>query len=403
MCRLYYYFTNSCGFSFLLHHPGKLMTTVAELTAELREEFLTCSLCFTRFVKPKLLPCQHTFCARCVYKWFMARPVRGKHIQCPICRDVCQIPAAGVQHLPDNLMVVGLMDFLNSRIDLDDSVTSLPGGLIQQFGTKGNREGNLYKPKNIAVHPTTRELYIADSKNRVQVFDSDGKFVRKFQLKNWSKKLAPGGVVVTKHLSPDGQERLLISDMRTKQILVCDLLGQVVQKVGKHDVAMPGPLAVTSDGHIHVIDVYARVVRIYDEKGAPLRMIGRYGTSGGAFRYPRHIAVTSNDDLVVPDSTNHTVQVFDQSGKLKRAFGVRGKADGQFRSPTGLGVDDDGNILVADLGNHSLQLFDSTGKFLRRVDDYIDDLRHPEGMCMMSQNKVAVVDTRNHCIKVFSY
>ncbi|XP_022099622.1 tripartite motif-containing protein 2-like [Acanthaster planci] len=374
-----------------------------QLSTELRDVFLTCPLCLGRYLKPKQLPCQHTFCTRCLFKWFNARPIRAKNLQCPVCRESVPIPAAGIQTLPDSMLVVSFMEFLDRKFETNESVSSSLVGLVHQFGVKGAAEGQLCKPLGVAVSGDTEHVFVADYKNRIQVFDMDGKFLRKLVVKNLSKKFTPTFVGITRHLSMDGSERLVVSDINNKQVLVCDLQGRLLRQVGKHDLGMPGGAAVTSDGHIHVVDVYARVVRSYDRYGTPLRLLGRYGTSDNAFRHPKHIAATKSDDLVVTDCSSHTVHIFEMSGTLERAFGVRGKMDGEFRSPSGLAVDCEGNILVADIGNHCLLMFDINGRFIRRLDDPIDDLRHPESVAMAGDCKVAVTDTANHCIKFFSF
>ncbi|XP_071786342.1 E3 ubiquitin-protein ligase NHLRC1-like [Asterias amurensis] len=381
------------------------MTTYSalELSTELRDIFLTCALCLGRYLKPKQLPCQHTFCSRCLFKWYNARPIRGKSLQCPVCRDSVPVPAGGIQTLPDSMLVVSIMEYLDRKVETNDSVSSILVGLVHQFGVKGNAEGQLYKPLGVSVSIDTEQVFVADCKNRIQVFDMDGKFLRKLVVKNLSKKFTPTFVNITRHLSMDGSERLVISDINNKQVLVCDFQGRVLRQVGKHDLGMPGGAAVTSDGQIHVVDVYARIVRTYDRYGTPLRLLGRYGTAENAFRHPKHIAVTKNDDIVVTDTTNHTVHVFEMSGRLERAFGVRGKLDGEFRSPNGLTVDREGHIMVADVGNHSLLMFDINGQFIRRIDDPIDDLRHPESIAIAGDGKIAVADSGNHCIKFFSF
>ncbi|XP_033098922.1 tripartite motif-containing protein 2-like [Anneissia japonica] len=375
------------------------MTTVESLADDLREEFLTCSLCFSRFHKPKLLPCQHTFCSPCLMKWINTKTAHYK-IECPMCREETNLPHGGVHALPESFFVVGLMDFLDSR--LQDSTDALRAGLFHQFGRKGNTDGQLYKPQGI-VACQSGNILVSDCKNRIQAFSSVGKFLYKYSFDQLDKKFSPCCVAITKHLSSDQSERLLVSDVNNKQVMLCELSGNVVRHIGRDDLQMPGGIAVTSDGIIHVVDVYANLIRSYTVHGVAVRTFGGSGAREGSFQTPKYIAVAKNDRLVVSDSLNHRIQIFDSTGHFRRAIGTRSKDNGGFKSPTGVAVDSNNNILIADGENHSLQLFDPFGRLLKRIDDDIDDLAHPESVTIGIDGSVLVADAGNHSVKVFRY
>ena len=44
------------------------------------------SICFEIFVNPKLLPCRHSFCEKC-----MQGLTRNTKVQCPICKQFCDV------------------------------------------------------------------------------------------------------------------------------------------------------------------------------------------------------------------------------------------------------------------------------------------------------------------------
>ena len=49
------------------------------------------------------------------------------------------------------------------------------------FGSPGNADGQFNGPSGVSVDPRTSHIVVADQDNhRVQVFDSEGRFVRKF-------------------------------------------------------------------------------------------------------------------------------------------------------------------------------------------------------------------------------
>ncbi|XP_072171400.1 E3 ubiquitin-protein ligase NHLRC1-like [Diadema setosum] len=391
------------------------MTDTADaLARDLRQEFLTCSLCLNCFSRPKMLPCQHVFCTRCLHKWYESKSkqngTQAKIVTCPMCRVSHAVPANGILGFVDSQITSSLINFLDGRVESTLSWGPDTIGLIREFGTKGSQDGQLYKPLGIAVSVETGEIFIADSKNRIQIFDNDGLFVRKFTFPQLAKKFTPTHLTMTRRLSSDSKECLLVSDVNNKRVLVCSLSGEILMQRGGNELGMPGGVAVTKDGSIHVVDVYARVVRTYNRIGQQVRVFsGQTGSNQGnsddecVFRSPMYIAVTRSDILLVSDSQSHVIYIFDSDGGYRNKFNTIGKNGGQLQSPTGMAIDRVGNILVADSVLNNIQLFDSRGRFRARVDDSFDGLRNPQGVAVLNDEHVAVVDADNHAIKIFSY
>ncbi|KAL4239808.1 hypothetical protein ACF0H5_000611 [Mactra antiquata] len=60
-----------------------------------------CSICFEKFVDPKILPCFHTFCCQCLQK-FIDKIGKGGHFDCPCCRAKTAIPKDGANGFQRN-------------------------------------------------------------------------------------------------------------------------------------------------------------------------------------------------------------------------------------------------------------------------------------------------------------
>jgi len=74
------------------------------------EDGLSCPVCYELFENPKCLPCQHTYCEKC-----LERLQRGSEISCPECRAEASIPAGGVKCLPTNYVVGRLLNELSLK------------------------------------------------------------------------------------------------------------------------------------------------------------------------------------------------------------------------------------------------------------------------------------------------
>ena len=67
------------------------------------------------------------------------------------------------------------------------------GSFINQWGSKGDGDGQFNSLYSIAVHPAADLIFVADTGNRrVQVFQSNGTFVRKWRLDHFY----PSGITV---------------------------------------------------------------------------------------------------------------------------------------------------------------------------------------------------------------
>ncbi|XP_078580010.1 E3 ubiquitin-protein ligase TRIM32-like [Branchiostoma floridae x Branchiostoma japonicum] len=85
----------------------------SSLGDQVKEE-LSCSICLELFTRPKVLPCQHTFCQDCLHDHAGAR----SPFLCPNCRLQVNLSPLGVAGLPDNHIVSSLCERLGSQVGL---------------------------------------------------------------------------------------------------------------------------------------------------------------------------------------------------------------------------------------------------------------------------------------------
>lgn len=81
-------------------------------------ELLECSVCFERLDQTsKVLPCQHTFCRRCLKEIVEKR----KELRCPECRVLVE---DDVDDLPSNILLVRILEGLKNTKRNRRSLTS---------------------------------------------------------------------------------------------------------------------------------------------------------------------------------------------------------------------------------------------------------------------------------------
>ncbi|XP_006819803.1 E3 ubiquitin-protein ligase TRIM56-like [Saccoglossus kowalevskii] len=80
--------------------------------AEINEDFLCCAICLERYSAPKILPCQHTFCKKCLVQ--LAKKVAPNTFMCPTCNRSVKIP---INDLQSNFFMSSLLDKIPEKLD----------------------------------------------------------------------------------------------------------------------------------------------------------------------------------------------------------------------------------------------------------------------------------------------
>ncbi len=112
-----------------------MSSNIRETSVQLIQQRLTCPVCLDRYKKPKLLPCQHTFCLYPCLVNLIDRSTR--RIKCPECRGVHIVPVQGVESYPNNITILGFLDLdfsrsmTNSFLDRCHQCTKKVEGLIK--------------------------------------------------------------------------------------------------------------------------------------------------------------------------------------------------------------------------------------------------------------------------------
>ncbi|HEY4257539.1 MAG TPA: SBBP repeat-containing protein [Candidatus Udaeobacter sp.] len=98
---------------------------------------------------------------------------------------------------------------------------SFDGHVLSSLGSEGRGDGQFRGVSSVAVDPSSNRVYVADPVNsRVQVFDSNGKFLTKWSVPEWGQPLG------CEDLAIDSQTgRLYASSMHMNSVLIFDLKG----------------------------------------------------------------------------------------------------------------------------------------------------------------------------------
>ena len=230
---------------------------------------------------------------------------------------------------------------------------------VLSFGNYGWDEGMFKNPRGVAVSDGD-EIVVADNQNhRVQVFESNGTFLRSFGHKgeNDGEFKHPFGIAI------DKDRKIFVADSNNR-IQILSWEGRHLDSFGgkgslDSQLSDPWGLSLDSTGNVIVADSGNKVIKIFTPDGRFVMKIGEQGS----FSYPVH-CVQCGEYFIASDSVEHCIKVFNREGHFQYKFGKQGQGDGEFNRPRFLSVTQSKHLLVCDKNNLIIQVFELDGKFV---------------------------------------
>jgi len=155
------------------------------------------------------------------------------------------------------------------------------------FGNEDENNDELLNSYGIAIDSNRNILACDWGKSKIQIFDSEGKFISSFGSKG----------------------------------------------NGNGQFDYPNGITINSKGNIIVNDYSNQRIQIFDSEGKFISKFGSEGNENGQFHNPEGICVDKNDNIYVCDSLNNRIQIFDSEGNFISTVGSEGNGNGQFDYP----------------------------------------------------------------------
>ena len=268
------------------------------------------------------------------------------------------------------------------------------------FGKEGNDDGMFDFSRGVAVTDKD-EIVAADEYNhRVQVFDSNGTFLRCFghEGKNAGEFNNPDGIVI------DRNGNIFVADRGNHRVQMFSWEETYLGSFGgngslDNQLSYPRGLSLDTNGNIIVADAGNKLIKIFTPDGRFVMEIG----GQGSFSDPVH-CVRCGEYFMVSDSDEHCIRVFNREGHFQYKFGMQGQGDGEFNCPGYLLVNESRHLFVCDRKNHRVQVFELNGKFIGKFGtegSKLGEFNKPLSVAMLSNGRIVVSDEFNHRIQTF--
>ena len=272
---------------------------------------------------------------------------------------------------------------------------------VLSFGKEGSGDGMFENPFGVAV--TDRdEIMVADSKNhRVQVFDSNGTFLRSFghEGNNAGELKIPTGIAT------DKDRNIFVAEYGTHRVQIFSWEGRRLGSFGgpgslDSQLDKPRGLSLDSAGNVIVADTGNKLIKIFTPDGRFVMKIG----GQGSLTYPVH-CVQCGEYFIVSDSSEHCIKVFNREGHFQYKMGKKGLGDGEFNCPWFLSVTQSKHLLVCDRENHRIQVFELDGKFVGKFGtngSKLGEFNDPFSVAVLSNDQIVVSDYKDNQIRIFA-
>jgi DNA-binding beta-propeller fold protein YncE len=140
-----------------------------------------------------------------------------------------------------------------------------PGGeVLSIWGSKGTGDSQFDDPTSVTIDPTTNKVYVADPRNRrIQVFDSNGRFLTKWMVPEWGQPYGFEDLIVDPNTA-----RVYASSANMDAVLVFDMNGRRIGTLKlKPSDKLEGPSALALvNRKLYVLNMTGNRVSVIDLK-----------------------------------------------------------------------------------------------------------------------------------------
>ena len=235
------------------------------------------------------------------------------------------------------------------------TILNKEGKKVKSFGTRGTKEGQFTNPRGVAISHDGHILVTDDHRLQKLTFEGDCvKSVGSGETGNGPLQFyTPIGITVH---PTTGQ--IFIADTLNNRIQVLNNDLTYSHSFGQHgsspkQLYHPCDVTFDNEGYLYVTDNNNHCIKKFTSTGQYISTFSSYGSNPGQITKPSSIII-DNNLLYVSEYGNNRISIFDTNGCFIHYFGKSGSGEGEFDRPYGITVDSLGNLYVSDYGNNRL-------------------------------------------------
>jgi len=213
---------------------------------------------------------------------------------------------------------------------------------ISEFGNIGSTASTFLRPAGIAVNRAGQIVVVDSGNDRIQIFNSEGIFLREFGGFGWS-------------------------DFQDESSTGSNL--NIEEEISvRGNLNNPGDIAISRD--MFILDRDNNRIVKFDDDRTFLLAFGKEGQDKGEFYRPVGIGLDRFSNIFVADTENDRIQKFNAEGRFIMEFGSFGWGEHNLNAPQDVAIDLNDYIYVVDRGNKRIQKFNDYGNFVSSIGLY---------------------------------
>ena len=203
---------------------------------------------------------------------------------------------------------VFVADLYNGNISIFDE----KGKFIDYFAQKTLTDKKISSPAALRI--IDKKVYITDIQtNKAYVFDLDGKLL----LEVGKPGTEQGEFNAPNAITADEEGKIYVVDTGNQRVQIFDSKGKFIKIVngsnegkGESIFVNPRGIAIDQRGIMYVVSNLTHFVYGFDKEGKKVFEFGGLGENNGQFSLPNGLFIDEKDNVLVTDTLNIRVQVF---------------------------------------------------------------------------------------------
>ena len=259
--------------------------------------------------------------------------------------------------------------------------------VVRVGGKRSSEEGMFYFPYGVVVDYQTGNIYVSEySNNRVQVFDSDGRYLYKFR----EKLSKPGSIAISGN-------KVFVSQYNPNCVSVHDLNGALITQFGsfeRHSSYYPTGMAINEiNGDIYICNMC-------DEDDNKIEMFYNDLPFKSDFvesilQPPADIKLT-NECIYVLSYYEPFLYSFTYDFTQTHNTAISSISK-HLKCPQGFCIDGSGRFIISDCSQNAILIFNEQGELVRTITDNVSE---PCGVTLDSKGRILVIGD-NHSFLIF--
>jgi hypothetical protein len=177
------------------------------------------------------------------------------------------------------------------------------------------RKRQYINPLDVVIDTIKGRVLVVDNElHKVVVYTESGDSL--FALGVNPRSALDGDFNRPQAVAVDAQSNIYVDDAFNFRMQVFDSTGKFVKKFGTQgdtwgSFALMKGMAIDTFGHIYVLDAQHQNFQIFDTSGTLLMFVGKFSSGNDGFQDPVSMYIDKNNRIYVTDQLNERLQIFD--------------------------------------------------------------------------------------------